>query len=144
MTAGNQLTKGVAQVGDLQFVGGAKATKTAKVTMTAATGAGAALSWVNPEGATIIVTGVAIHITTESGAATTIDVGTTAVSGTTSSDNLIDGASTAATAPVTLASPVGTNGRGAQHLEAGDWVTGSITGTIGSFAGTAYISYVLA
>jgi hypothetical protein len=98
--------------------------------MTAATGNAAALSWGNPTGGRIIVQNVVIDITTASGATTTIDVGVDA-NGTGTDDTLIDGKSTATAGVISSIDDAGTNGK-----------TGSITGTIGSFAGVAYITYI--
>ena len=135
-----QLLAGDIIVEDANATSGAPVVRTARVTMTASTGAGAALSWQNPTGGRILVTSLVIDITTASGTAT-IDAGV-AADGTTSSDTLIDGKSTAAAAVISSINDGGTNGKAAQALTSSQFVTGSITGTIGSFAGVAYISYV--
>lgn len=142
----NKATNGRLLVGDLVIedanaTSGAPVARVARVTMTSATGAGAALAWQNPTGGRIIVTSVVIDITTASGATTTIDVGV-AADGTTSSDTLIDGKSTATAAVISSIDDGGSNGKAARALTSAQFVTGSITGTIGSFAGTAYITYV--
>ena len=135
-----QLLAGDIIVEDANATSGAPVVRTARVTMTAATGAGGALSWQNPTGGRIIVTSLVIDITTASGTAT-IDAGV-AANGTTSSDTLIDGKSTNAAGVISSIDDGGTNGLAARALTSSQFVTGSITGTIGSFAGVAYISYV--
>ena len=136
-----QLLAGDIIVEDANATSGAPVVRTARVTMTAATGAGGALAWQNPTGGRIIVTSLVIDITTASGSTTTIDAGV-AADGTTSADTLIDRKTTAAAAVISSINDGGTNGKAAQALTSSQFVTGSITGTIGSFAGVAYISYV--
>jgi len=142
----NKATNGTLLVGDIvvedaNATSGAPVARVARVTMGSATGAGNALAWQNPTGGRIIVTSVVVDITTASGATTTIDVGV-AANGTTSSDTLIDGKSTASAGVISSIDDGGTNGKAARALTATQFITGSITGTIGSFAGTAYITYV--
>jgi hypothetical protein len=142
----NKATNGQLLVGDLivedaNATNGAPVPRTARVTMTAATGDAGALSWGNPTGGRIIVQSVVIDITTASGATTTIDVGVDA-DGTGSDDTLIDGKSTATAGVFSSIDDPGTNGRAQQALTSSEFVTGSITGTIGSFAGVAYITYI--
>jgi len=142
----NLATKGQLLAGDIIISddnsdAGAKVARVAKVSMTSATGAGGALSWGNPTDGRIIVTSLVIDITTASGATTTIDAGV-AANGTTSSDLLIDGHSTATAGTINSANHNGTNGEMARAVTSSQFVTGSITGTIGSFAGVAYITYV--
>jgi len=142
----NKATNGTLLVGDIvvedaNATSGAPVARVARVTMGSATGAGNALAWQNPTGGRIIVTSVVVDITTASGATTTIDVGV-AADGTTSSDTLIDGKSTASAGVISSIDDGGTNGKAARALTATQFITGSITGTIGSFAGTAYITYV--
>lgn len=142
MTAGNQLTAGRALVGEVvQTANGSNAItpRTEVVTMTAATGNAGALSWANPTGAPIVVTSLIVDISVASGTATTIDAGIDA-DGTGTSDTLIDGQTTAAVNAI--GSGQGTNGRLGQNCSATEYITGSITGTIGSFAAKAYITYV--
>ena len=141
----NLATKGQLLAGDIIIAddnsdAGAKVARVASVAMTAATGAGGALAWGNPTGGRIVVTSLVIDITTGSGTAT-IDAGV-AANGTTSSDLLIDGHSTATAVTINSANHNGTNGEMARALTSSQYVTGSITGTIGSFAGVAYITYV--
>lgn len=142
----NKATNGQLLVGDLTIedanaTNGAPVPRTARVTMTAATGNAAALSWGNPTGGRIIVQSVIIDITTATGATTTIDVGVDSA-GTGTDDTLIDGADTTAAGVISSIDNGGTNGKAARALTSSEYVTGSITGTIGSFAGVAYITYV--
>lgn len=141
----NQATRGQLLVGDLivsdeNATTGAPVPRTARVTMTAATGNAAALSWGNPTGGRIIVHSVLIDITTATGGTTTIDVGVDA-DGTGTDDSFIDGAATDAVVVLSSVDDGGTNGKAARALTSSEFVTGSITGTIGSFAGVAYITY---
>ena len=119
---------------------GAPVVRTSLITMTAATGAGGALSWQNPTGERILVHGLMIDITTASGSTTTIDCGV-AAGATTSSDDLIDGKTTATAAVIHSWHHYGSNGAASRAVPADYYVTGSITGTIGSFAAKAYIQW---
>ncbi len=119
---------------------GAPVVRTSLITMTAATGAGGALSWQNPTGERILVHGLMIDITTASGSTTTIDCGV-ASGATTSSDDLIDGKTVATAAVIHSWHHQGTNGAASRAVPADYYVTGSITGTIGSFAAKAYIQW---
>jgi len=131
---------GDAIISDSSATTGAPVARVSRVVMTAATGAKNALSWQNPTGQRIIVLHVAIDITTGSGTAT-IDVGIG--DGTNAShDDLIDGRSTATAAVINSATHNGTNGACSRALPKDLFLTGSITGTIGAFAGVAYITYV--
>lgn len=136
----NQATRGQLLAGDLLLSDGSSAVRTVAVTMTAATGNAAALSWSNPTGGAILVHSVMVNITAGSDAATTIDVGVDA-DGTGTDDTLIDGAATDVVTVLSSVEDGGTNGNGARPLTSSQYVTGSITGTIGSFAGVAYITY---
>jgi|APSaa5957512535_1039671.scaffolds.fasta_scaffold04353_11 hypothetical protein len=138
-TQGTSLSGGLA-VEDSKADNGASVPRTSIVTMTASTGAGNALAWQNASGGRIIVLSVAIDITTASEAATTIDVGV--ASSATTDDTLIDGKTTATAAVINSADDGGTNGAMARAVASDYYVTGSITGTIGSFAGKAYITWV--
>ena len=96
---------------------------------------GGIFSWTNPEDGDIIVEHVALVVTTKTTGACSVDVGTTATSATTSSDNLIDGQDIkAAAGTFTNTANGGTNGKAAQRLAAGKWVTGSVV-TGGASAG---------
>jgi hypothetical protein len=104
---------------------------------------GGVLSWVNPHSFAIIIHRVTLDVTTKSTGASTIDVGTTAVSATTSSDNLIDGQDTGtAIGTFDNITEKGTNGKSRQKLAVGAWVTASkATGACAGLVGNAYIEY---
>lgn len=104
------------------------------------------VAWQNPEGADILISRVLLDRTTKSSGASTLDIGTTAVSATTASDNLIDGLTASATEALEdNATDGGTNGKGKQKLASGKWVTikeasGDATGLVANL----YIHYVVA
>jgi hypothetical protein len=104
---------------------------------------GGLFSWANPEDGDIIVEHVALVVTTETTNACTANVGTTATSATTASDNLIDGKDiNAATGTFTNLESAGANGKSAQRLAKGKWVTGSKdTGASAGLVGTYEIYY---
>lgn len=104
---------------------------------------GGVFAWQNPETSEILIEHVAVKVTTVATGACTIDVGTTATNATTSSDNLIDGQDVnAATGTFTNAANAGTNGKPAQRLAAGKWVTGSkASGASAGIVGTYEIYY---
>lgn len=88
---------------------------------------GGIFSWANPEDGDIIVEHVALVVTTKTTGACSADVGTTATNATTSSDNLIDGKDiNAASGTFTNLESAGTNGKAAQRLAKGKWVTASV------------------
>lgn len=123
--------------------------KVVKLALTAGvdTGGGV-LSWANPEAGAIFVQRLIIDITTPATAACLLDAGTTPTSGTTLSDNLIDGIDvhTAVITGDNLLS-AGTNGKQIQNLAAGKWLTISTQvagGASAGLVGNAYIEYVLA
>jgi hypothetical protein len=120
-------------------------TKIAKVALGAADTGGGVLSWQNPEGTDIIITRIVIDITTRATGACTIDVGTTATSATTSSDNLIDGLDiNAATGVFDNIDNKGSNGKSKQKLASGKWVTASkASGSAAGTVGYAYIHYIV-
>lgn len=105
--------------------------------------AGGVFSWANPEAGDIIVEHVALVVTTKATGACTVDVGTTATNATTSSDNLIDGQDIYSdTGTFTNAANGGVNGKAAQRLAAGKWVTASkATGASAGLKGTYEIYY---
>lgn len=99
-------------------------------------------AWQNPERVSIIITRLVVDVTTQSTGACTMDAGTTATNATTSSDNLIDGASLAAVAVFDNGGDAGTNGKQKQKLASGKWVTFSrATGASAGMVGKAYIHY---
>ena len=114
----------------------------ARVALAAVDTAGGVFAWANPTGGSIIVTGVAIDVTTVSSGACTIDVGV-AANATTLSDTLVDGASTATTARVIdNVKDAGTNGTSMQKATSSQFVTGSVaTGASAGIVGFAYITY---
>ena len=100
--------------------------------------AGGVFSWANPEAGDIIVEHVALVVTTTATGGCSIDVGTTATTATTSSDNLIDGKDVNdAAGTFTNLESAGTNGKSAQRLASGKWVTASVDkgGASGASAG---------
>lgn len=105
---------------------------------------GGLFSWANPEASTILVEHVALVVTTKTTGACSADVGVTAVNATTLSDNLIDGQDiNSAAGTFTNAVNGGTNGKLAQRLAAGKWVTGSTVsgGASAGIVGTYEIYY---
>lgn len=103
--------------------------------LVASNDAGGLFSWKNPEASEILIEHVALVVTTKTTGACSADVGTTAVDGTTLSDNLIDGQDIkAAVGTFTNTANGGDNGKAAQRLAAGKWVTGSVV-TGGASAG---------
>lgn len=126
---------------------GSRTVKYGALSLTGAALHAAVQSWANPEGAAIIVLRATLNITTQSSGASTMDVGVTAVSATTSSDTLLDGVSGAAAAlcdsmDATLDS--GANAK-AQGLASGKWVTvAEASGDVTGLVATLLIEYVLA
>lgn len=113
-----------------------------KVALAAVGTGGGVFAWQNPESTSIIVAAVTVNVTTASSGACTVDIGTTATNATTSSDNLIDGASVAATGLLNNIDDHGTNGKSRQLLASGKWVTASVaSGTATGLVGSAYIRY---
>jgi hypothetical protein len=103
------------------------------------------LNWQNPESSAIVILRIIFDVTTDSTGASTTDIGTTATSATTASDNLIDGLDSGSAAIVAdnLING-GTNGKASQKLASGKWVTfkeasGDATGLVAN----AYIEYVV-
>lgn len=119
--------------------------KVAKVALAAVDTGGGIFAWQNDEGASIIVQRVLLDVTTAATAACTVDIGTTAVSATTSSDNLIDGLDVnAATGVFDNLTSAGSSGKSQQKLASGKWVTGSkSTGVSAGLVGFAYIEYIV-
>lgn len=128
----------------LHIAGGSERNiKVAVVPLAALDSGGGVFAWQNPEGTAIIVDRVELDVTTPASAAGTLDVGTTATSATTLSDNLIDGLDVNAAAGVfDNLGNAGTNGKTRQKLAAGKWVTGSrASGAMAGLVGKAYIHY---
>jgi hypothetical protein len=90
---------------------------------------GGIFSWANPESGYILVKHVVLNVTTKTAGACSVDVGTTTVNATTSSDTLIDGKDiNAATGIFTNDESAGTNGKPFKRLASGKWVTASVAG----------------
>lgn len=103
--------------------------------------AGDILAWANPTGASIIVTGLVLDVTTGSSGASTIDCGI-AANGTTLSDILIDGVSGATAGALDHLKNAGTNGAGAGKATSSQYVTCSeASGDTTGLVGYAYIYY---
>ena len=113
-----------------------------KVALTAVTGttAGGALSLANPEGVPLIVTRLILDITTASSGAATVDAGI-AANGTTSADNLIDGASVATIGVLDNIEDGGTNGQAVYKWGSGQYLTITASATLAGLVGNAYIEY---
>lgn len=105
---------------------------------------GGIFSWANPEAGPILVIHVVVTTTTKTTGACTIDVGTTAISATTSSDTLIDGIDlNPAVGTFTNDESAGSNGKPFKRLAAGKWVTASkATGASAGLVGTYEIYYI--
>ncbi len=121
--------------------------KTAVVALNGTTIHGAVQSWANPEAGSIAITEVVLSETTASTVASALDIGTTAVSATTASDNLIDGAIVSDAAPAVFDNNTdkGANGKTRQVLASGKWVTfaDDATGNVSGFVGEALITYLI-
>lgn len=140
----NRLTRGRALVGDLSFAKGQKVQKVAKIALAAVDTAGGLFAWQNPEAGSIIVERVILDVVTDPSGACTADVGTTATSAATLSDNLIDGVDIGTAAGVfDNLGNAGTNGKARQKLAAGKWVTGSVaSGASAALVGSAFVHYI--
>lgn len=105
--------------------------------------AGGVFAWANPETGYILIHHVVLNVTTKTTGACTVDVGTTAVNATTSSDTFIDGKDiNAATGIFTNDESAGTNGKPVKRLAAGKWVTASVaSGASAGLVGTYEIYY---
>lgn len=121
-----------------------RAVKVARVTLSGATIHAGVVAWQNPEATAIIISRVVIDRTTKSTGASTLNIGTTAVSATTASDNLIDGLdSGAAEAAEDNISDAGTSGKARQKLAAAKWVTfAEASGDTTGLVAVAYIHYI--
>jgi hypothetical protein len=119
--------------------------KVAKVALSAVDTAGGLFAWQNDEGAAIMVQNVLLDVTTKATSACTADLGTTATSAATLSDNMIDGVDVATAAGLfDSITDKGTNGKSRQKLADAKWVTGSVaSGASAGIVGFAYIEYVV-
>jgi hypothetical protein len=143
-----ELTATAAQLNALGAAAGAVAIdrlpKVAVVPIAGAALHAGVLSWPNPEGAAIAILRAELDVLTPSAGAATVDIGTTATSATTASDNLIDGVSVASAGLFGNLSEPGTNGKTHQRLAAGKWVTvKEASGDVSALAGNLYLEYVL-
>jgi hypothetical protein len=139
---------GTSVFNSLSAYGAVASDRVVKVGVKALTGAAihaGVVAWQNPESVAIVITRLVIDRTTKSTAASSLDIGTTATSATTASDNLIDGLVSSGTEAVedNLQNP-GTNGKQLQKLAAAKWVTfkeasGDMTGLVAN----AYVFYTL-
>lgn len=100
------------------------------------------LSFVAP--AALVVQRVFLDVTTKSSAASTVNVGNTAVNATTLSDTLLDGIdSGTGTGCWDNLISYGTNGKASQRVGAGEWVTiGEASGNVAGLVATLYVEYV--
>jgi hypothetical protein len=99
---------------------------------------GATQAWVQPEATPIIITSSLLNIVTKSTSACSLDIGTTASSATTNSNNLFDSQDVGTSAGVFAGSTT------PQKLASGKWVTiqeesGDVTGLVG----TLFLFYVV-
>lgn len=119
--------------------------KTVKVPLAAVDTGGGIFSWASPEPVAILVASVHLDVTTPSSCACSVSVGTTSVSATTASANLIDTLSVAVAGTFDNVTDKGTNGKTRQRMAPGTWLTGStVSGASAGLAGNAYITYLVA
>lgn len=136
----------------LNFIGAAfgtvsfdRAVKIAKVPLVGvvATTGGAVGAWQNPEAVSVMIDGLLINTTVAATGAANLVAGSTAVSATTSSNNLIDTLDVhSATVTADNITDKGTNGKSRQLVAAGKWVTFTGSADTTGLLGSAYISYV--
>lgn len=119
------------------------ATKVAVVPLAAVDTAGGMFSFQNPEATAIIVRRVYLDVTTKATGACTISIGSTSVSATTSSANLMDTCDVGTAAGVfDNINQAGAGGKSIQKVPVGKWVTGSkASGASAGIVGNAYIEY---
>lgn len=104
----------------------------------------ASTNWQNPELGSIMITRVVLNITTASTGASTLDIGYTPTSATTTSDTFLDGVSGTPAAVFDSADAGLDSGANdaAQIAAAGKWVTfNQATGDTTGLIGNAYIFY---
>lgn len=123
-----------------------RAVRVERVALAASDAAGGVFAWQNPHENPVIIQRVDLYVTTVATAACTLDIGSTATSAATSSDNLIDGVDVnAATGVFDNITDKGTNGKSRQLLASGKWVTASkATGAAAGLVGYAFITYLVA
>lgn len=151
-TVGGAAVAALANAGNA--FGSVAAERSVKVGRLALTGAaihagtGGVIAWTNPEAGSIIILNVHLAVTTVSTGACTLDIGTTATSATTTSDNIFDGLDATTTAPVYYSMSNAALDTGAnidiKPLAAGKWVTiDEKTGDATGLVGVLYIAYIL-
>ncbi|MBU6231821.1 hypothetical protein KGP36_04070 [Patescibacteria group bacterium] len=113
--------------------------KIAKLTANGGTDTGGGItSWVNPEAGAIMIMRCWLDVTTVATGVCTVSVGTTAVSGTTLANNLLNGQDTHSATGVFNYNPPAVI-----RLAAGAWVTASTaTGASGGQVANLYIEYI--
>jgi len=100
--------------------------------------------WQNNTGKTVLVYGLILNVTTQSSGACTLDIGPGATSST-SADTLIDGLSTASAGVFNNVNNGGTNGKYAQKIPAGEYLTVTVaTGSAAALAADLYFTYGIA
>jgi len=112
----------------------------APLTAPAGTTVGGVLKLQNPEGVDLIVTRLLLDIEAAA-AGVTVDAGIDD-EGDTSSDNLIDGGSVAATGVIDNISDAGTNGKAAVLWPAGHHLVITASGAGATLKGTAHVQWV--
>lgn len=111
------------------------------LTATAATTGGAVMAWQNPEITAIVITRIDIDVLTKSTGAANLSVGS-AANGTTSSANLIDTYAIGGTEKVVNNfDDKGANGKSAQKVAVGAYVTATGSATTAGLVANAYIYY---
>jgi hypothetical protein len=103
-------------------------------------------AWQNPESGDILIDEVILHVTTVSSGACTFDIGTTAVSAVTTSDNIFDGLDMTVSAPVIYAMRDASLDSGAnigvKTLASGKWITiDEKSGDAEGAVGTLFVYY---
>jgi hypothetical protein len=112
-----------------------------RVDLATGTSGGGVVSLANTFGRAVVVTGLALNLTTASTGAGTVDAGIAAAA-TTSSDNLIDGASTATIAVLNNGVNAGTNGKSAVTWKTDQFLTVSqASGAVAGLVGEAVIKF---
>ncbi len=114
-----------------------------RVPLNADDGPGGVFAWRAPVGTDAIVGRVDIDVNAPADDPCAVDIGTTDVSASTASDNLIDGVSVAAAGVFDNQTDKGANGASRRRVDAGEWVTASVaSGASAGLEGFAYIHYV--
>jgi len=104
---------------------------------------GGVLAWPNPEGAPIVITRLLVNISDAAAESEDINFGV-AASATTAASNLIDGLDADVAGFFCNIKDGGTDGKAAVAMASTDFLTGTADDELTSFAGKAYIHYVLA